>query len=108
MTKSDIVTILSTAAPGQAPVIARMLVGNRLVACINIQPVRSIYRWKGKTFDEGECLMIMKTRKENAGAVIAAIKKEHSYDVPEIIVLPVITGFAPYLDWVRRETGHHD
>jgi len=106
MAKSGIVTILATAAPGQAPGIAKTLVDNRLVACVNIQPVRSIYRWKGRTSDEGESLMIMKTRTENADAVVAAIKKEHSYEVPEIIVLPVIAGYAPYLDWVRRETGH--
>ncbi|HOX34647.1 MAG TPA: divalent-cation tolerance protein CutA [Methanoregulaceae archaeon] len=105
MAKSSVVTILSTAAPGQAPAIAKMLVERRLVACVNIQPVRSIYRWKGRTLDEGESLMIMKSRKENTDAVIAAIKKEHSYEVPEIIVLPVIAGYAPYLDWVRREAG---
>lgn len=105
MAKSSVVTILSTAAPGQAPAIAKMLVERRLVACVTIQQVRSVYRWKGRTFDEGESLMIMKTRSENADAVIAAIKKEHSYDVPEIIVLPVLAGYAPYLDWVRRETG---
>jgi len=107
MTKSGVVTILSTAAPGQAAAIAKTLVETRLVACVNIQQVRSIYRWKGTTFDEGESLIIMKTRTENADAVIAAIKKQHSYDVPEIIVLPVIAGYTPYLDWVRRETGNN-
>ena len=104
MKQSGIVTILSTAAPGEAPAIAKMFVDRRLVACVNIQPIRSVYRWKGKAVDEGESLMIMKTREKNAGVVIDTIRSENSYDLPEIIVLPVIGGHAPYLDWVRRET----
>jgi periplasmic divalent cation tolerance protein len=103
-TKSGIVTILSTSTPQQAPAIAKSLVGQRLVACVNIVPVRSVYRWQEKIADEGESLMIIKTREENADAVIASIKKEHSYNVPEILVLPVVKGHAPYLDWVLQET----
>lgn len=103
--KSGIVTVLSTASREQAPVIARALVEDRLVACVNSMPVRSVYRWQGEICDEGETLLIMKTREENAGAVVAAVKRLHSYDVPEIIVLPVLKGYAPYLDWVARETG---
>ena len=103
--KSGIVTVLSTASREQAPVIARALVEDRLVACVNSMPVRSVYRWQGGICDEGETLLIMKTREENAGAVVAAVKRLHSYDVPEIIVLPVLKGYAPYLDWVARETG---
>lgn len=104
--KSGIVTILSTATPEQAPVIAQALVADRLVACINIMPVRSIYQWQGKTCDDSESLMIMKTREDQADAVIAGIKKLHSYDLPEIIVLPVLNGYPPYLDWVARQSAH--
>ena len=103
--KSGIVTVLSTASREHAPVIARALVEDRLVACVNSMPVRSVYRWHGEICDEEETLLIMKTREENAGAVVAAVKRLHSYDVPEIIVLPVLKGYAPYLDWVARETG---
>jgi periplasmic divalent cation tolerance protein len=102
--KSGIVTILSTAAPEQAPLIAQALVRERLAACVNILPVRSVYRWKSRVFDEKENLLIIKTREEKADAAIAAVKKMHSYDVPEIIVLPVAKGYPPYLDWIARET----
>lgn len=102
--KTGIVIVLCTASPAQAPRIAEGLIAERLVACINILPVRSVYRWKGRTCDEEEQLMIMKTREENTEAVMAAVRKMHSYDVPEIIVLPVLRGHAPYLDWVVRET----
>lgn len=102
--KSGIVTVMSTASPEQAPEIARALLEGRLVACVNSMPVRSMYRWKGEICDEEETLLIMKTREENANAVVAAVEKMHSYDIPEIIVLPVLKGHPPYLDWVARET----
>ncbi|OPY38693.1 MAG: Divalent-cation tolerance protein CutA [Methanoregula sp. PtaU1.Bin051] len=103
--KSGLVVILSTTAPEEAPVIAEKLVAEHLVACVNILPVRSIYRWQEKTCDDEEQLLIMKTTEENAGTVTTAIKKLHSYVVPEIIVLPVTGGYPPYLGWVARETG---
>jgi periplasmic divalent cation tolerance protein len=68
-------------------------------------PVRSLYRWKGEFCDDGEHLLIIKTRRELADRVIRALKAEHPCEVPEIIVLPVIAGHAPYLDWVYGETG---
>jgi uncharacterized protein involved in tolerance to divalent cations len=57
-----------------------------------------------KACNDEEDLLIIKTRRELADAVIAAIKAEHPYEVPEIIALPVIAGHAPYLDWVYGET----
>ena len=60
--KSGIVTILSTAPPEQAPELAKTLVNQRLVACVSIMPVRSVYRWREKVVDEGESLLFMKTR----------------------------------------------
>jgi len=103
--KSGMVVISCTASPEKAPVIAKTLVADRLIACANIMPVRSIYRWKGAICDEGELLLVMKTREENADKVIAAIREMHTYEVPEIIVLPVMKGHGPYLDWIIRETG---
>ena len=106
MKKSGIVMILSTASAEQAPVIAEELVASGLAACVNILPVQSVYRWRGKICKEGESLMIIKTREENTGSAINGIKKLHAYEVPEITVLPVIGGHAPYIDWIIRGTGH--
>jgi periplasmic divalent cation tolerance protein len=72
---------------------------------VNITPVRSLYRWKGESCDEEEHLLIIKTRRELADTVIRALKAEHPSEVPEIIVLPVIAGHTPYIDWVYGETN---
>jgi periplasmic divalent cation tolerance protein len=100
----DIIVVFSTAPPDKSELLAQTLVGKRLVACVNIVPVRSYYRWKGEFCDEQEHLLIAKTTKEKAGKVIGAIKDLHPYEVPEIIALPVIAGYLPYLDWVTEET----
>jgi periplasmic divalent cation tolerance protein len=102
---TDIVVIFCTAAPDAAAAMAEQLVDRRLVACVSILPARSTYRWKGKVCREPEHLMIAKTTKARAEAAVTALRSLHPYEVPEIIVLPVIEGHAPYLDWVRHETG---
>lgn len=104
----DIVVMYSTAPPSESAGLARMLIERRLVACVNIVPVRSMYRWKGEVCDEEEHLLIMKAMRSDADRVIAAIKEQHSYEVPEIIALPVATGYPPYLDWVREETRRNE
>ena len=100
----DIVVMCSTVPPAESAPLARILVEQRIVACVNIVPIRSLYRWNGKVCDEEEHLLIMKTMKADAQRVIAVIREHHSYEVPEIIALPVIAGYLPYLDWIRQET----
>ena len=100
----EIIVVFSAVPPDRSGSLAKMLVDQRIVACVNIVPVRSYYRWKGEFCDEQEHLLIAKTTKEKAGEVIAAIKSLHPYEVPEIVVLPVTHGYPPYLEWVRQET----
>ena len=100
----ETIVVFSTAPPDTSESLAKMLVDQRFVACVNVVPVRSYYRWKGESFDEQEHLLIAKTTREKAGEVIAAIKSQHPYETPEIIALPIIDGYLPYLEWVRRET----
>jgi periplasmic divalent cation tolerance protein len=102
--QKDLMVVLSTAPPEKSDLLARMLVENHVVACVNVIPVRSYYRWKGEFCDEQEHLLVAKTTKEKAKEVIAAIKGYHPYEVPEIIALPVIDGYLPYLEWVNQET----
>jgi periplasmic divalent cation tolerance protein len=104
---TDIVVILCTAAPDTAAAMAEQLVNRKLVACVNIVPVQSTYRWKGRICHEPEHLMIAKTTKTRANTVVETLKLLHTYDVPEIIVLPVTMGYTPYLDWIRLETGEN-
>ncbi len=103
MEKKEILVILSTAPAEVSESLARMLIDERLVACVSIVPVCSYYRWKGEFCKEPEHLLIAKTAPEKAGDVIAAIKSHHPYEVPEIIALPVIDGHLPYLEWVHQE-----
>ena len=81
--------------------LARTLVEERLCACVNIMPkVRSIYRWEGEICDEPEVMMIAKSAMTMAPALVKRVKKLHSYDVPEIICLPIATGSGEYLEWI--------
>jgi periplasmic divalent cation tolerance protein len=99
-----ICVILSTVPPEKSAEIARSLIDRHLVACVSMVPVRSWYRWKGEFCDDGEHLLIAKTRKENAGKVVRALRVLHPYEVPEIIALPVTGGYLPYLEWVHEES----
>jgi len=96
--------IVSTVPPSASAVIARALLDRHLVACVNMTPVRSWYRWKGEFCDDEEHLLIMKTRMENSEKVIHELRALHPNEIPEIIVLPVTAGHIPYLAWVRGET----
>jgi periplasmic divalent cation tolerance protein len=89
----------------QANRIAQELVARRLAACVSIVPgVRSVYRWQGEVVSDGEFLLIAKTREGDFEAVRAAIRELHSYDVPEILALPVGQGDPDYLDWIAEST----
>jgi len=94
--------VLTTAGSReQASMLARALVLRRLAACVNIVgPVRSVYRWKGPIADDEEHLLIVKTRKDLAGEVAAAVRALHSYELPEVLVLPVLGGDPDYLAWL--------
>ncbi len=84
--------------------IARALVEKRLAACGNIleAPVRSIYRWKGKVETAKEYLLLIKTSRRRFKALQDEVKRLHSYDVPEIIALPIASGSPEYLKWISE------
>jgi periplasmic divalent cation tolerance protein len=96
---------LCTTAPGEADRIARALVDERLAACVNIMPVRSCYLWEGKINLEGEELLIIKTEQSMVEQLMSRIIELHSYKVPEIIVLPILDGYPPYLHWIAQSLG---
>ncbi len=85
--------------------IANALVEEHLAACVNlISPIRSIYRWEGKIWDEKEWLLIIKTQKDRFEELEKKVKSLHSYSVPEIISLPVSDGSCSYLKWIKENT----
>ena len=85
--------------------IAHTLVEEQMVACVNIIPkVESVYRWKGKIENDDECILIAKTVDQNVKKTIQRIKKLHSYELPDIIVIPIIGGLKDYLNYICDET----
>jgi len=86
--------------------IANTLVEEQLVACVNIIPkVESIYRWKGKIEGEEEFILISKTTDNNVKKTIQRLRVLHTYELPDIVVIPVIGGLKDYLDYVVDETS---
>ena len=102
---TDKIVVLSTCdSQEQAARMARHLVEQRLAACVNIlSKVRSIYRWNEKVEDSDEWMLVIKSRRDLFLALRTEIEKMHSYEVPEIIALPVVDGSQAYLGWLEHE-----
>jgi periplasmic divalent cation tolerance protein len=102
---TDYIVVFVTAPEDEAFNLAKILVEERLVACVNIVPgLRSIYWWRGKVEDEPEVLCVMKTRSNLFESLRDRVRELHSYEVEEIIALPILAGNLPYLDWIKENT----
>jgi periplasmic divalent cation tolerance protein len=100
-----IVVLVTCGSEEEALKIARSLVEERLAACVNlVSPIRSIYRWEEKIWDEREWLLVIKTQKQRFEELEKKVKSLHSYSVPEIIGLPIIEGASSYLEWLTEAT----
>jgi periplasmic divalent cation tolerance protein len=101
---SDPIVVLVTCGSEEEVLkIANALVEEHLAACVNlIAPIRSIYRWGGKIWDEKEWLLIIKTQKHRFEELEKKVTSLHSYSVPEIISLPITEGSSAYLNWVKE------
>ncbi len=101
-----VIVFVTVASENEALKIARHVVENKLAACTNIVPgLRSIYRWKGEICDDRELLCIMKTKMSLFDELKKAVKKIHSYEVAEIIAVPLANGAEDYLAWLAEETA---
>jgi periplasmic divalent cation tolerance protein len=98
--------MLLTTVPSRddAAKIAHLLIDEKLAACVQLLPIESFYRWEGKTQNEAELLLLIKTRTALFENAIARIKAVHPYTVPEIVGTEFLAGFKGYLDWIDQTT----
>ena len=98
-----LVVLVTCANRSEAARLARALVERRAAACVNILPgqVQSIYRWKGKIKEAREVLLLIKSSRKTYPALRTLVQRLHSYDVPEIIALPIVEGPRDYLKWME-------
>jgi len=103
---NDCVQVITTVASAEeARRIAAALVEERLAACVQIVgPIESIYRWQGKVETATEWQCWIKTRRQHYDSVEAAVRRLHSYQLPEILAMPIIAGSEAYLKWLSDET----
>jgi periplasmic divalent cation tolerance protein len=100
-----ILVFVTTASAQEAEQLGKTLVEKRLAACGNIvQDIHSVFWWKETIETEQEALLILKSRAELFPTIINEVKSLHSYEVPEIIAIPIISGSEDYLKWIYEET----
>lgn len=100
------IVLTTTGSQEEARKIARALVERRLAACVNIVPqIESIYRWEGKVETSTECLLLIKTQADLFERVCDAVKKLHSYDLPECVMLELAAGSKEYLNWIAESVS---
>ena len=103
-----IVIFVTTSSEPEAHKIAELLLSRRKAACVNIVPrIASSFWWQGKLDSAQESLLIIKTKASLLPEIVALVKTEHSYKVPEIIALPIIGGNVDYLKWIDDELREH-
>jgi periplasmic divalent cation tolerance protein len=101
MNNDYIIVLVTTANKAEAEKIAQALLKERLITCANIiNPVTSFFFWSGKIERAEECMMVMKSRKDLFAELAERLKGLHSYEVPEVLALPIVEGSAVYLGWM--------
>ena len=99
--------IVMTTCPNdeEAHQLASELVGKRLAACVQASNIISTYRWQGAVETAKEVRLFIKARQADYAAVAALILATHSYDIPEVVAIPITAGSRSYLDWIEAETA---
>lgn len=101
MSQSHVVIFVTVESEEQAQRISDLLLQRKLVACANIiKNVKSFFWWQGKVDHSDEGMLVMKSREELLGEVVRLVRENHSYEVPEVVALPIIGGNPDYLRWI--------
>ena len=108
MNHNYIIILVTAKDKQEAEKIMQLLLNERLIACGNIvSPVTSFFHWSGKIDGAEECLIVMKSRMDLFAQVVERVKGLHSYEVPEVLALPIVDGLKAYLDWVGSVLKQH-
>jgi periplasmic divalent cation tolerance protein len=105
MADDHVQVVTTTDSEHAAATLARSIVDVRLGACVQVSTIRSFYRWDGAVQDDPEWRLEIKTTAAVLDRLVAHIRENHGYDVPEIIATPVVGGNPAYLGWLDEETG---
>lgn len=97
------VVLVTAGLETEAIAIAQALVSAKLAACVNITPIQSIYTWQGELHHDQEWQLIIKTDLNQFEAIAAKVQELHSYELPEVIALPIVQGSHPYLNWIAEQ-----
>ena len=108
MEKNYILVLTTVADEEQAGDLARSIVDAGLAACVQIQQVQSVYRWKGKVCSEPECVLAIKTTDAKYAELEKHIRANHSYELPEIVRMPIAGGSAEYLAWIGESIAESE
>jgi len=102
--EANVVIFITTGTDEEAHRIVNMLLNKRKVACVNILPkISSLFWWQDKLDSSQESLLMVKTRASLLSEIVSMVREVHSYDVPEVIALPIIGGNPDYLEWIGKE-----
>jgi periplasmic divalent cation tolerance protein len=97
-----VVGLVTCSSPVEARKIAKAVLAKKLAACVNIVGgLESHYWWQGKLESARECLLLIKTTRARVRAVTSAVKAVHSYEIPEIVFVPIVAGERNYLKWLQ-------
>ncbi len=102
MKDNYLIVFVTAKDKAEAEQVSQSLLKDQLIACANlVSPITSIFHWSGKIDKTEECLIIMKSREDLFAQLIERVKNLHSYEVPEILAVPVIQGYQGYFDWMN-------
>jgi periplasmic divalent cation tolerance protein len=96
------VILVTASSQDEGKAIAQALVEAKLAACVTLIPVQSVYTWQGQVMDEQEWQLVIKTELSQFPLLEQKIRELHSYEVPEIIALPIVAGSGSYLQWISE------
>lgn len=98
------ITLTTTNNEENCKAIIKEVLGRELAACIQTMPIESHYVWKGELCTDNETLLIMKTKKACYAELEQVIVDTHSYETPQVVQIPFVEGFNPYLSWIEQNT----